>query len=161
MAAPSLVLVIVAVSCCIGVQVKDKAPHAPFSDLHENLSTESGHRLFSLEELSSYNGQNSELPIYVAVKGVVFDVTQGKDYYGVGKPYNVFTGKDASRAIAKWSMDPKDMIPELDGLTKEEFDRLEDNFENVYMKKYPAVGYVRGYEPRPEEDNLIWSRQEL
>lgn len=61
MAASVVVVVfvtVVTISCCFGVQVKNEKPHAPFSDLHDNLSTESNHRLFSKEELSSYNGKN-------------------------------------------------------------------------------------------------------
>ena len=32
----------------------------------------------SLKELLSYNGEDSEKPIYLAIKGTVFDVTKGK-----------------------------------------------------------------------------------
>ena len=33
--------------------------------------------------------------------------------YGSGGKYNVFSGKDASRAIAKWSMSEEDMNDNL------------------------------------------------
>ncbi|XP_053166127.1 neudesin isoform X2 [Hemicordylus capensis] len=36
-------------------------------------------RLFTESELARYNGQEENQPIYLAVKGVVFDVTSGKE----------------------------------------------------------------------------------
>ena len=49
------------------------------------------------------------LPIYIAIKGVVFDVTDGKDFYAKGKSYGMLAGKDCTRAIAKWSIKEKDI----------------------------------------------------
>ncbi|XP_045308434.1 neudesin isoform X3 [Leopardus geoffroyi] len=37
-------------------------------------------RLFTEEELARYGGEEEDQPIYMAVKGVVFDVTSGKDW---------------------------------------------------------------------------------
>ncbi|KAJ0044200.1 hypothetical protein NL108_008100, partial [Boleophthalmus pectinirostris] len=53
-----------------------------------------------------------DLPIYMAVKGVVFDVTKGKEFYGKGAPYNALVGKDSSRAVAKMSLNPEDLTPD-------------------------------------------------
>jgi len=36
-----------------------------------------------------------------------------KDFYGKRGSYNVFAGKDCTRAVAKWSKNPEDMIPDL------------------------------------------------
>jgi membrane-associated progesterone receptor component len=35
------------------------------------------------------------------------------DFYGYGKPYGVFAGKDATRAVAKWSKNESDMTSDL------------------------------------------------
>ena len=40
-------------------------------------------------ELSQHDGSNDK-PIYVAIKGTVFDVTKKADMYGAGKSYNIF-----------------------------------------------------------------------
>ena len=49
----------------------------------------------------------------MAIKGLVYDVTKGREFYGKKGSYNVFAGKDCTRAVAKWSKDPEDMIPSL------------------------------------------------
>ncbi|KAG2221093.1 hypothetical protein INT45_008614 [Circinella minor] len=54
--------------------------------------------VFSEEQLIRYDGSNPNLPIYLAVDGDVFDVTQGRGWYGQGGSYNHFAGKDAARA---------------------------------------------------------------
>jgi len=50
-------------------------------------------------QLSTYDGTNPELPIYLAINGTVFDVTAGRHTYGPGGSYSVFAGKDATRAF--------------------------------------------------------------
>ncbi|XP_017585087.1 PREDICTED: neudesin [Corvus brachyrhynchos] len=88
--------------------------------------------------LPSREGQ----PIYLAVKGVVFDVTSGKEFYGKGAPYNALVGKDSTRGVAKMSLDPADLTHDTTGLTEEELKSLDDIFNNVYKAKYPIVGYT-------------------
>lgn len=41
-------------------------------------------RVVSAEELSAANGQNGG-PVYLAIKGVVYDVTEGANFYGPGR----------------------------------------------------------------------------
>lgn len=45
-----------------------------------------------------YNGRDPKKPIYIAILGDVFDVTEGRRIYGPGVFYSFFSGKDASRA---------------------------------------------------------------
>ncbi|XP_028676573.1 neudesin [Erpetoichthys calabaricus] len=99
-------------------------------------------RLFTDEDLVKYNGQQDGSPIYMAVKGVVFDVTSGKDYYGRGAPYNALAGKDSTRAVAKMSLEPEDLTHDTTGLTSDQLKSLDDIFVSVYKAKYPIVGYT-------------------
>uniref|UniRef100_A0A6J0TP54 Neudesin isoform X2 n=1 Tax=Pogona vitticeps TaxID=103695 RepID=A0A6J0TP54_9SAUR len=99
-------------------------------------------RLFTEAELARYDGREEDQPIYLAVKGVVFDVTSGKEFYGKGAPYNALVGKDSTRGIAKMTLDPADLTHETTGLTEEELKSLDETFNNVYKAKYPIVGYT-------------------
>jgi predicted heme/steroid binding protein len=50
-------------------------------------------------QLSTYDGSNPELPIYLAINGTIFDVSAGRHTYGPGGSYSVFAGRDATRAF--------------------------------------------------------------
>lgn len=39
-----------------------------------------------------YDGSNPFLPILLAVRGVIYDVSAGREFYGRGGGYNVFAG---------------------------------------------------------------------
>ncbi|XP_071765671.2 neudesin [Centroberyx gerrardi] len=99
-------------------------------------------RLFTEEELKRYDGSEEGQPIYMAIKGVVFDVTKGKEFYGKGEPYNILVGKDSTRAVAKMSLDPAHLTSDTTGLTEKELQSLESVFEGTYKTKYPIVGYT-------------------
>ncbi|XP_044463181.1 probable steroid-binding protein 3 [Mangifera indica] len=96
---------------------------------------------FTPQQLLQYNGTDSSKPIYVAIKGRVFDVTTGRSFYGPGGAYAMFAGKDASRALAKMSKNDEDITPSLDGLSEKEIGVLDD-WEKKFEAKYPVVGRV-------------------
>ena len=62
-------------------------------------------------------------------------------FYGRGGPYSMFTGRDASRALAMLSFKPEDLTGNIQGLSAEELGVLED-WEYKFMDKYPKVGRV-------------------
>ncbi|PON68361.1 Cytochrome b5-like heme/steroid binding domain containing protein [Trema orientale] len=93
------------------------------------------------QELIQYNGTDPSKPIYVAVKGRIFDVTDGKSFYGPGGPYSMFAGKDASRALAKMSKNLEDVSPSIDDLSEKEIGVLND-WEKKFEAKYPVIGRV-------------------
>lgn len=99
-------------------------------------------RLFTEEELKRYDGSEEGQPIYMAVKGVVFDVSKGKEFYGKDASYNALVGKDSTRAVAKMSLDPADLTSDITGLTEDQLKSLDSVFEGTYKTKYPIVGYT-------------------
>jgi membrane-associated progesterone receptor component len=101
-----------------------------------------GERLFTIEELKNYDGVNPNEPVYLAVKGVVFDVTKQRDMYEPGKGYSVFAGKDASKALGKSSLKLEDCIADYSGLNEEEMKTL-DKWLDFYKKKYPVIGRLK------------------
>merc|ERR1711879_1138422 len=68
------------------------------------------------EELKQYNGTDDTKPVYVAVKGVIFDVSPRREMYGHGKGYAIFAGKDASRALGMSSLNPEDAVSDYSTL---------------------------------------------
>jgi predicted heme/steroid binding protein len=56
-------------------------------------------RTFTTEELSRFSGSDPSLPIYLAIKGDVFDVSVNPMRYGPGATYHHFAGRDASRSF--------------------------------------------------------------
>ncbi|KAL1915573.1 uncharacterized protein VTP21DRAFT_6697 [Calcarisporiella thermophila] len=95
---------------------------------------------FTLEELAKYDGSDPSLPVYVAVKRTVFDVTNNPAYRG---GYKVFCGKDASKALGMSSLEPEDCVPDYSGLDESQLKVL-DNWHDFFKKRYNIVGKVVG-----------------
>lgn len=54
---------------------------------------------YDSESLKAYNGTNINLPIYIALDGYVYDVTEGKRFYASGGVYHSLAGHDASKEL--------------------------------------------------------------
>ncbi len=92
---------------------------------------------FTLQELREFDGTNGK-PVYIALKGQVFDVSAGP--YGPGGGYSFLAGKDASRALAKMSRDPADASSSnLSDLSDRQRETL-DKWSERMLEKYPLVG---------------------
>jgi membrane-associated progesterone receptor component len=65
------------------------------------------------DKLNQYDDPN--LPIVVAIRGEIYVVSNGESFYRSGGSCAVFTGKDASRALAKMPTKPADLGADLDG----------------------------------------------
>ncbi|KAK6132143.1 hypothetical protein DH2020_034134 [Rehmannia glutinosa] len=103
----------------------------------------------SVEELKQYDGSDPNKPLLMAIKGQIYDVTQGRMFYGPGGPYALFAGKDASRALAKMSFEDKDLNGDLTGLGVFELEALQD-WEYKFMSKYVKVGTIKTSVPVTE-----------
>jgi len=68
-------------------------------------------------------------------------MTRGRDFYGKGGPYNCFAGIDCSRALAKVSLEKKDLNANCADLFASERDVLND-WVAKFEAKYPVVGNV-------------------
>ncbi|KAJ1416738.1 Cytochrome b5-like heme/steroid binding domain [Sesbania bispinosa] len=92
-------------------------------------------------ELRSYNGSDPNKPLLMAIKGQIYDVSAGRNFYGPGGPYAMFAGKECSRALALLSFKPEDINGNLEGLDESELAILED-WEYKFIEKYPKVGQL-------------------
>lgn len=100
-------------------------------------------RDYTLDELAEFDGCDPRKPLLIAIRGQVYDVTPGRNFYGPGGPYGMFAGKDCTRALAKVSFEPKDFCGDLEGLDQEELDKLQEWIE-LFEGKYRRVGRLIG-----------------
>jgi len=112
----------------------------------------------TLAELKQYDGlsEGSGGHICVAVNGKIFDVTRGKRFYGPGGPYSGFAGRDASRGLATFSVDPvSDEYDDLSDLKPSELEQVKE-WELQFCEKYDHIGKVL----RPGEPKGSYSEDE-
>ncbi|AEO55039.1 hypothetical protein MYCTH_2314092 [Thermothelomyces thermophilus ATCC 42464] len=100
-------------------------------------------RTFTPRTLLPYNGEDGK-PVYLAVRGRVFDVSRGRNFYGPGGPYANFAGRDASRGLACGSFAEDMLTKDLDGPL--------DTLEDLGPSELEAL---RGWEERFEEKYLV------
>ncbi|EIN09923.1 cytochrome b5, partial [Punctularia strigosozonata HHB-11173 SS5] len=96
---------------------------------------------YTLEQLKEFDGSDPSKPIYVAIKGDVFDVTRKADVYGHGKSYNIFAGKDGSKGLGMSSLKEEDAVPDWSELPGSEKKVLND-WHSFFSKRYNIVGRV-------------------
>ncbi|KAH8554299.1 cytochrome b5-like heme/steroid binding domain-containing protein [Umbelopsis sp. PMI_123] len=96
---------------------------------------------FKPSELAVYNGTDSSKPIYVAIKGVIYDVSSKPEMYGAGSGYNCFAGKDASKALGKSSLKPEECVADYSSLDEKELETL-NGWVNFFQQRYNVVGKV-------------------
>ena len=64
-----------------------------------------------------------------ATLGTIFDVSHKQDTYGKGKSYNLFAGKDASRALGMSSLKPEDAVSDYSTLSEGDMKTLNDWYD--------------------------------
>ena len=110
------------------------------------LGVHSELRRISESELSSKNGAGGEGDVWLAVLGKVYDVTDGRRFYGEGGSYSVFGAKDATGNFATGKFD-EESVKHVNyaELSKDAMDGLK-HWDQFYAnnEKYPHIGYVPG-----------------
>lgn len=100
-------------------------------------------RLWTVEELSVYNGTDEGLPILLGILGSVFDVTKGRSHYGPGGGYHHFAGRDASRAFVSGNFTGDGLTDSLHGLSSSEVNSIVD-WRKFYFERYIFAGKLIG-----------------
>ncbi|RAL41911.1 hypothetical protein DM860_009093 [Cuscuta australis] len=114
-----------------------------FPPNHPSSSRPPAPRLFVPEQLALYNGSDPNLPILLSIIGSVFDVTKGKNHYGVGGSYNHFSGRDASRAFVSGNFTGDGLTDSLHNLSSTEVKSIVE-WRDFYFKTYTFVGKLVG-----------------
>jgi len=101
--------------------------------------------------------------VYICAKGKVYDVTKS-GFYGIGGPYHIFAGHEASVNLAKNSFDEKLLDTcEVSKLSFSERDTLA-GFCQQYEMKYDEIGWLKEYkdknglEDEEEDKNLMFKK---
>jgi len=92
------------------------------------------------DELAEADGLDGA-PAYLSIRGRVYDVSAGAAFYGPGKRYHAFVGKDATRAFALGCTAARCISSDTAGLTPaqlKEIDRWTELYET--HDKYTYVG---------------------
>ncbi|KAF9267231.1 cytochrome b5 [Marasmius fiardii PR-910] len=98
-------------------------------------------KTYTPKSLQPFNGVDSQR-ILLAINGIVFDVSAGRNFYGPNGMYGNFAGRDASRGMAKQSFDLEMLTPvdqpldKLNDLAPDEIENMKgwiDHFSNKYL----------------------------
>jgi predicted heme/steroid binding protein len=127
---------------------------------------------YTQEQLRGFDGSDPSKPIYVAIKGTIafscglspahdpkgtiFDVSKKGDVYGKGKSYNLFAGKDASKALGMSSLKPEDAVPDYSTLPENERNVLDDWYS--FFKcvcRLAVVLVLMSYFPSRKRYNIV------
>ena len=66
------------------------------SNNNQHLVSGSNLPIMKEADLKKYNGSDNNLPIYIGLNGLVYDVSSGRDFYKTEGPYHYLAGKDSS-----------------------------------------------------------------
>lgn len=95
------------------------------------------------EELAQYDGSDPDGPILLGVDGTVFNVWKGRNFYGPGGEYHVMAGRDATRLLAKNSLEEESEEDAIKPLNIAEKATLEGWYW-IFKGKYEVVGKLKG-----------------
>lgn len=99
----------------------------------------------TLDELAKYDGSDPNLPIYLAINGLVYDVSRSRNVYGPKGAYHKLSGRDAARVfVTGCLMIPEQYTYDLRGLDVKEVENDIRSWQNFYRnnKKYWYTGIV-------------------
>lgn len=123
-------------------------------------------RNFTLKQLAHFDGTkddggDDDKPVYLALNGIVFDVSDGRNFYGPGGPYELFAGHECGIALAKMSFDTEflDDFAGVKDLKHGEKMELENWIEKfTHYRCYPVMGRVV---PELPSSDRILSKEDL
>ncbi len=99
--------------------------------------------------MAKYDDTDPDLPIFIAIKGHIFDVTQGRSFYGANGGYHFFAGRDGTRSFSTGCFDVKKPLCTenahiYDDLNENQIGSIND-WESFYRdsSKYHYVGELK------------------
>lgn len=99
-------------------------------------------RLWTKDELSKFDGSSGETDVLLGFLGFVYNVTLNMQHYGPGAEYNVFAGKDATRAFVTGNF-THDLTDEIGDIDESMYQHIE-SWASFYSSSYQEVGRIQG-----------------
>lgn len=120
-------------------------------------------RNFTATQLRKFDGTEDEnsgepKPVYLSLNGTVFDVSNGRDFYGPGGAYEMFAGRECGVALAKMSFEEEhlDNVAGCADLNPGEKCTLDDWMEKFqHFKGYPILGKLVPDDLLPSPDRIL------
>lgn len=120
-------------------------------------------RNFTKQQLRYFDGNKDEKtgedkPVYLSVNGIVFDVSDGRNFYGPGGPYEKFAGRECGVALAKMSFDESG-LDDLEGIgslkyaEKMELENWIEKFRDY--RCYPVKGRYVPDSKMPDPERVL------
>ena len=123
-------------------KAKKDEPDSPNYKL-TNCPGEGEHiRLWSKEELMEHDGHLNPNDVLLGFLGSVYNVTLGAQHYGPEAEYNVFAGRDASRAFVTGNF-THDLHDDIHDIEEKMYSHVE-TWAAFYETTYPLVGRIDG-----------------
>jgi len=115
-----------------------------------------GSLVLTHDQLALFDGTRPSKPIYLAILGRIYNVDKGKKHYGAGGGYNIFAGKDATRAFVTGDFSPAGLIDDVSDLDGNEILSISD-WVTFYEREYEHVGFLLGpyYDGNGQPSQLI------
>ncbi|KAL7560651.1 hypothetical protein ACA910_001335 [Epithemia clementina (nom. ined.)] len=120
-------------------------------------------RNFTVQQLRYFDGTKDpktekDKPVYLSVNGYVFDVSEGRDFYGPDGPYEKFAGRECGIALAKMSFDEEhlDNVEGCASLNLGEKNQLNEWYEKFkYYRPYPEKGRLVPDSALPDPNRIL------
>lgn len=116
-----------------------EAKEREIQEKRANLAYIEPRDIWKEEELAQYNGRDPDGPILLGVDGTVFNVWKGRNFYGPAGEYHVMAGRDATRLLAKNSLEEESEEDAKKPLSIAEKATLEGWYW-IFKGKYQVVG---------------------
>lgn len=122
-------------------------------------------RNYTSAQLAKFDGSvdttgrvNITKPVYLSLNRTVFDVSEGKNFYGPGGPYELFAGHECGVAFAKMSFETDHLddmygCEKLTNCEKQELIGWMEKF--TYYRSYPVKGALIPDSALPSSDRIL------
>jgi len=141
----------------------------PIIEMEKEEEEKEPPRNFTSKQLAYFDGTKDEKtgedkPVYLSVNGTVFDVSDGRNFYGPEGPYEKFAGKECGVALAKMSFEEKYLgdlkaCETLNFGEKNELDGWIEKF--TYYRNYPIKGKLVVDEDLQSLANRVLKKEDL